>query len=263
MNGMAMESNITKFKDELKALLDEGALLRYSMALDLGIVEKESEKKLREMDLPSFNEAYERWYSVSMQVIKQVLPDRLSDFLRQYKDEKRKQTDFLTYGVSDYLIGLRVTRGINSLVEKKAAFPKFEQQLSILKAAQGRLESSLFDMIEILQADLFDDELDAAAELAKKGFLRGAGAVAGVVLERHLAHVCGKHNLKTRKKAPTINDFNQMLKDDGVIDTPTWRFIQLLADLRNLCDHSKDREPSKEEVNDLISGVTKVIKTLF
>ena len=106
-------------------------------------------------------------------------------------------------------------------------------------------------------------EIDAAAELAKKGFFRGAGAVAGVVLEGHLSQVCVKHNLKTRKKAPTINDFNQMLKDSSTIDTPMWRFIQHLGDLRNLCDHSKGREPTKEEVNDLISGVRRVIKTIF
>jgi len=262
---MTMESNITKFKDELKALIHEGELLRLSLRLDIEEVDvdEETEKKLREIELPNFKEKYDRWYSLSMQVVKQVLPDRLSDFVKQYKDEKRKQTDFLTYGVSDYMIGLRITRGYHTVVDGKAAFPKFEQQLNILKSAQARLESSLFDMLEILQADLFDNELDAATELAKKGFLRGAGAVAGVVLERHLGHVCGKHNLKTRKKAPTINDFNQMLKDSSVIDTPMWRLIQHLGDLRNLCDHSKGREPSREEVDDLISGVSKVIKTLF
>lgn len=258
-----MESNIAKFKDELKALIDEGELLRLSLALDLEVVDEATEKKLRELKLPSFKETYERWYSVAMQVVKQVLPDRLLDFVKQYKDEKRKQTDFLTYGVSDYMIGLRTKRGLETVVDGKAAFPKFEQQLNILKSAQARLESSLFDMLEILQAGLFDNELDAATELAKKGFLRGAGAVSGVVLERHLGHVRGKHNLKTRKKAPTINDLNQMLKDGDVIDTPMWRFIQRLGDLRNLCDHSKGREPSKEEVDDLISGVSKVIKTLF
>jgi len=56
------------------------------------------------------------------------------------------------------------------------------------------------------------------------------------------------------------NILNQLLKDSGVIDTPMWRCIQHLGDLRNLCDHSEGREPSREEVNDLISGVTKVIK---
>ena len=165
-----MESNITKFKDELQALIDEGDLLRYSLALEVGVVDEEAELKLHEMKLPNFKKTYESWYSLSMQVIRQVLPDRLSDFLKQYKDEKRKQTNFLTYGVSDYMIGLQTTRGCETIVDGKAAFPKFEQQLNILKSAQARLESSLFDMIEILQADLFDNELDAATELSRKGF---------------------------------------------------------------------------------------------
>lgn len=260
---MAVESNITKFKDELKYLIDEGELLRLSLALDLKVVGKDTEKELLKLKLPTFKEKYEQWYSLSMQVVKQVLPDRLSDFVKQYKDEKRKQFDSMTYGISDYMIGLQATRGHETIVDGKAAFPRFEQQLNILKSAQSRLESSLFDMLEILQADLFDDELDAATELCKKGFLRGAGAVAGVVIEKHLGHVCIKHNITTRKKDPTINDLNQMLKDGGVIDTPVWRFIQHLGDIRNLCDHNKDRDPSKEEVEDLISGVKKVIKTLF
>jgi hypothetical protein len=33
--------------------------------------------------------------------------------------------------------------------------------------------------------------------------------------------------------------------------------------IRNLCDHHKDKEPSNDEVEELISGVEKVTKTLF
>src|SRR5438309_1028266 len=102
---MAVESNISKFKDELKRLVDEGDSLRLSLALDLEVVDEATGKKLRELKLPGFKDRYETWYSLAMQVVKQILPDRLNDFIKQYKDEKRKQTDFLTYGVSDYMIG--------------------------------------------------------------------------------------------------------------------------------------------------------------
>jgi hypothetical protein len=197
-----------------------------------------------------------------MQVVKQVLPDRLSDFVKQYKDEKRKQTDFLTYGVSDYMIGLQTKRGYEIIVDGKAAYPKFQQQLNILKSVQQSLESSLINMVEVLQADLFDNELAAALELCRKGFTRGAGAMAGVVLEKHLGRVCERSGLKLGKKASTINNLNQALKDANVVDTPTWRFIQHLGDVRNLCDHNNDREPSKEDVSDLIAGVSKITKTL-
>jgi hypothetical protein len=54
-----------------------------------------------------------------------------------------------------------------------------------------------------------------------------------------------------------------MLKDGGVIDIPQWRRIQHLADVRNLCGHSKDREPAAGEVEEMIAGVTKLTKSLF
>ena len=111
-------------------------------------------------------------------------------------------------------------------------------------------------------ADLFDSELDAASELAKKGFLRAAGAVAGVVLEKHLVQVCSNHSVVIRRKS-TISNLNDLLKERGVTDVAQWRFIQHLGDIRNLCDHNKAKEPTADEVNDLIAGVAKTLKTLF
>ena len=42
-----------------------------------------------------------------------------------------------------------------------------------------------------------------------------------------------------------------------------WKNIQYLGDLRNLCDHSKDREPTNDDVEELINGTSKIIKTVF
>ena len=67
---------------------------------------------------------------------------------------------------------------------------RFNTQLKILESVRTRFDTSLFDIAQLVRADLFDSELDAARELAKNGFLRGAGAIAGVILERHLAQVC-------------------------------------------------------------------------
>lgn len=93
--------------------------------------------------------------------------------------------------------------------------------------------------------------------------MRAAGAVAGVVLEKHLLEVCNNHNIKIGKKYPTIADLNDLLKNSNVIGTPGWRFHQHLADIRNLCDHNKQTDPTSAQVEDLIQGVAKVAKTLF
>jgi hypothetical protein len=85
---------------------------------------------------------------------------------------------------------------------------------------RARFESSLFEIRQLVQADLFDSELEAAEELAKNKFTRAAGAVAGVVLERHLTEACGNHAINIAKKAPGISDLNDALKDAAVIDVP-------------------------------------------
>ena len=164
-------------------------------------------------------------------------------------------------------MGLNVTRTSGwektKVVGPEAAIPQFQQQLAILESAKERFKSSLFDIRQLVQADLFDSELEAAEELAKKKFTRATGAMAGVVLERHLAQVCDNHTIKLAKKAPTISDLNDALKNANVIDLPQWRFIQHLADIRNLCDHNRATGPTHEQASDLVAGVRKLTKTLF
>ncbi|HOX41933.1 MAG TPA: hypothetical protein PK263_07165 [bacterium] len=265
-----MSNNIEKYKKDLEKLIKHGESLQIAMECEcypeqyekaLGDKFKEFKKKL-----PKFNDEYQSWYSEAKVLIKQLLPDRLSDFERHYEKPKpRKDITSDNYRIEDYLQGLSVTRGWEKekVVGPDAAIPQFKQQLAIVKAVSSRFESSLFDIRQIVQADLFDSELEAARELIKNGFLRGAGAISGVVLEKHLGQVCENHNIKTRKKHPAISDFNDILKDGGVLDTPSWRQIQRLGDIRNLCDHNKDRDPTKEEVEELVNGVEKFTKTLF
>jgi len=265
-----MLSNIDRYKDDLKKLIIEGDSLYMSMQHDCypekfeKVVGAKYKKIIK--SLPSFSGEYQAWYSEATALIKQLLPDRLDDFSKLYlKPKNRKAITSENYSIEDYLQGLNVTRGWEKekVVGPNAAIPRFEQQQSILKSAEQRLKSSLFDIKQTVHADLFDSELDAAKDLNDKGFMRGAGAMAGVVLETHLRHACDNHKIRIRKKAPTINDLGQLLKDKDIIELSVWRFIQHLSDLRNKCDHKKSQDPSITEVNELIKGVEKIIKTVF
>jgi hypothetical protein len=215
----------------------------------------------------SFERNYQRWYTESQAVLRQLLPDRLEELMDLYcPDPKRKKIDNVTYRIQDWLNGSRSGKNVYGeryFNDFAIASMLFKTQLEILESVKSRFESSLHDIAQLLRAELFDSELDSARELAKNGFVRGAGAVAGVVLEKHLGQVCQNHNVPTRKQHPTISDFNDLLKNASVIDVPAWRQIQRLADIRNLCDHNKNREPTKEEVTELIEGVEKTCKTLF
>lgn len=224
------------------------------------------EKEVKEAPKLPIRQAYQIWYSKALPVVRQILPERYQEFIEQYKLDKRKDINFLTYTISDYLIGLTVTKGWEKeeVVNPSRAFSsKFHHQLTILLSCLDRLDSVLSDIQGTLQAELFDDELSAAEELMKKGHLRSAGALAGVTLERHSATVAQNHGIKVGKKDPTISDFNDMFKNEGIYDVPTWRFIQRLGDIRNLSAHFKNREPTKDEIDEMIKGVQKVLKTVF
>jgi len=270
-----MISNLEKYKKDIEKLIDDGVQLLNAMQFESHPEQFKSalkktlktKKKINEFkkNLPSFIEKYQSWYSESLVVIKLLLPDRLGDFIKLYeKPKSRKSIEYGNYVIEDYLQTLVVTSSFGDRkVGPEAAITQFQQQLNILKSIQRRFESSLFDIKQLVQADLFDSELEAAKELNKKGFVRGAGAIAGVVLESHLLQACDNHKIIVKKKNSGINDLLQLLKVNDVIDTPVWRKIQHLADLRNLCDHKKKTEPNKEDIGELIDGISRIIKTLF
>ena len=269
--GVMMTTNIDKYKAALDSLIKLGD----SMELDLAFRQLEEKGKLSEDDKKNFKKFqgtfekhYQRWYTESSSVIKQLIPDRSTEFENLYKgDGKRKEINSTTYNLQDWLNGIRA--GVNIYKGEKyyndfaIVLMRFRTQLEILKTVRVRFESSLLDIRQVVQADLFDSEIDAARELSKHGFLRGAGAIAGVILEKHLGQVSDNHKIKSKKKDPTINDYNDLLKNSGIIEVPTWRQIQRLGDLRNLCDHNKQREPTSEEVTELIDGTEKITKSLF
>ena len=247
------------YKKDIEKLVFDGNELLVAMLIQEYPKDKEVLTEERLKTLPDFSNQYQIWYSEAVSCVSQLLPERLEDFTSYYKPPRnRKDLDSGNYTISDYLRGLSRP----GVVNKQAAVLPFQQQVNIVISLQNRFESSLFDIRALVQADLYDDEVDAAGELNKKGFHRGAGAIVGVVLEGHLRTICEQHKVTARKTA-TLGKLNDLLKENSVLDIPTWRFIQHLIDLRNLCDHKKAKNPTEENIEELIEGVRKVTKTVY
>jgi hypothetical protein len=270
-----MTTNLDRYKIELDSLIQRGEDLHLYLEQVFGSAEKVNQLIAERVQkrisgtkvgpIPSsIDEAYQSWYSEAKALLRQLLPDRISDFVRHYEKPKpRKEITAENYRLEDPLQGISVTRSPNNelVAGPASALPHFRQQLAILKSLKARFESSLFDIRQLVQADLFDSELEAAKELSKYKFTRAGGVLTGVVLERHLRQVCDNHSLKLPKK-PVISQLNDLLKNSNAIDVPTWRFIRHLADVRNLCGHGGS-DPTAQQVDDLIEGVMRITKTVF
>lgn len=259
-------TNLSKYQQDLERLVKKGGKLLYGLGQENFSELSEAEKiAYKGKESADFRSNYEDWYSESFEILRQILPNRLEDFKHLYKPEsKRKEINFGNYTLSDYMIGLTVRwAGEPAFSIFKAAIQKFYQQFLILKSAEKRFDSSLFDIETLLQADLFDSEIEASKELLKKGFVRAAGAICGVILEAHLQKVLKNHGHTLKKKNPGIADFNNKLKEESIIEITDWRKIQHLADIRNTCDHNKKLEPTQEDIKELIAGTEKIIKNIF
>lgn len=264
-----MASTADRFKEDLNKLKAKGTLL--GLALDYLVDPKRIETWIKSkskdpakgdgllgmIKSTNFRQEYQTWYSEARAVIKAVLPDREKDFVSHYEIPKgRKELDAVSYRIEDALHGhARRFTGLN----ESAAVSHLQQQNAILDAAIARFESSLFQIRQLMQADLFESELAVAKELRKNGFLRPAGAIAGVVLERHLRQVREARGIKIEKRKPMLNDLNEALRQNGVYDQPMWRFVGMLSDIRNLCDHAGE-EPKDSQIGDLIEGVARVMR---
>jgi hypothetical protein len=263
-------SDRAEIKAEIERLSASGTLLsrRELIAGASGEAQKKLIKSLQDspqrqqlLQKPNFGREYQTWYSPALKVVEQLLPDRYQEFRDLYKDDRRKRLHSTTFGIADYISGIR-PYDVDEKAALSLALSAFDQQIAIVGTAEGRLDSVLTDISRTLHAEILDNELSAARNLLKVSHVRSAGVIAGVALEGHLKKLIADHSVSFRKTA-TLSNLNEALKSAGVYDAPQWRQIQYLTDIRNLCGHKNDRDPTQDEVHDLIDEVEKIIKNLF
>ena len=199
-----------RYEKDLSALIKKGLALYNAIQFECvpqAFTQAATEKYGDDIEqflqkIPSFKNEYQGWYSESKALVRQLLPDRLSDFTQYYEKPKgRRDLNQINYTIEDYLQGLNWSGKFDD-----TAISHFLQQLKIVESIQERFRSSLFDVRQLAQADLFDTELDGAKELARNKFIRAAGVVAGVVLERHLkelSRAAAKHTTVAKRKCTT------------------------------------------------------------
>ena len=211
-----------------------------------------------------FHHDYQRWYTKALKAVASLATDRYAEFRSYYEiDPKRKSLGYGTYVIQDYIKGVAPNRHDHpSFDTREQVISCFFNQLTILTSIEDRVDSVLANIEGDLYTEIQDSEVVAAKQLAKVSS-RAAGALVGALIEGHLQKVAIAHGIKLTKKNPTIADLNDPLKAASVIDTPAWRKISYLADLRNICSHKKDVEPTKEQVEELIQGAEWLTKNVF
>ena len=207
-----------------------------------------------EVDAVIFSTKYNKWYSRSLPAVRQLAPDRVEDFEKCFRSAEKEQS------ISTYFASA-MDPVVRKILQKRAA-GLLSIQHGIIASLESRLSSVLTDIRSVLQAGLFDSELDAAKNLLSNGHVRAAGSLAGVVLEGHLKNLCIKYQVQLPKPNPALSDYYQELYKAKIIDNTQRTRLEYFGTIRNLCSHKKDREPTEQEVSDLIAETHKTTKLL-
>jgi len=245
---MSKKSEIAK---EIKNLIDEAQpIIEYLQG------KTEDEKY-------SFHMNYQPWYTKAIRVVEVLAPDRYSEFKSFYEiDPKRKSLGYGTYVIQDYIKGVAPSyHRLPDFDTQNQALTCMYNQYAIIVSLISRIDSILTDIETTLLSELQEDELSSAKQVMKVS-LRASGAICGVIIEGHLQKIAKNHKLTFRKKNPTISDLNKLLKSNGIYDIVKWRKISYLGDIRNICSHKKDIEPTKDQIIELFEGTNWVMKTI-
>lgn len=128
----------------------------------------------------------------------------------------------------------------------------FKSLKSIFLAAKEDFEGGYLSSTKMLiQADVFDSELEQATELLNSGYSTAAAVIAGVVLETAFRELCDRKGILHGK----LDKMNADLAKAGVYNKLIQKRITALADIRNSAAHGKTNEFTEQDVTDMIKEV--------
>jgi hypothetical protein len=129
---------------------------------------------------------------------------------------------------------------------------------AVFSAARDDFDGGYLTTIRgLVQAELFDSELDQARELLNNGYKIPAAVIAGTVLETTLRERCS-----TQQIAPdTLDRMSADLAKRNVYNANQAKRITAMAGVRNSAAHGKRNEFSDGDVKSMIDDVERFLAT--
>jgi len=131
---------------------------------------------------------------------------------------------------------------------------------AILEAAFDDYKGGYLNKLRnLVQAAVFESELEQAEELLNSGYLAAAAIVAGVVLETNLQQACLSKGLRIGK----LDRMNSELGEAGVYNLLIQRQIAALADIRDNAAQGNVAAFAAPDVKQMIEQVRRLAGDLL
>ncbi|WP_363463664.1 hypothetical protein [Halogeometricum borinquense] len=195
-------------------------------------------------------EKYELWYNEALTLVSAYLPKREPDFVQAYSNlSSVMHFDGCNYTkLAEY----------NSLLRRNLT-----TQRNLLRSIPSKLDAEELRVRVGISAEITTEEVYQAKELFEDSLIRPAGVVAGVALERHLITKCEVSERDIEYEYDFgIKALADALYDADVISKTQHGQIEYLGKLRNKCAHADEDEPTRSEVDRLITQTENLLLEL-
>src|SRR5690606_35514446 len=140
--------------------------------------------------------------------------------------------------------------------EKEQAFTgslkKYIELKAVFKATIDDFDGGYLSTYKsIVQAEVFDSELEQAYELLKSGYYVSAAVICGVVLETALRELCDQAGIPHGK----MDKMNADLAKAGIYNKIVQKQLTAHASLRNSAAHGNQSEFTKQDVEQMLPAV--------
>lgn len=138
----------------------------------------------------------------------------------------------------------------------ESTFDAFKRVKAVFFAAKEDFEGGYVTSVKnLVQAEVFDSELEQATELLTAGYATAAAVIAGVVLETTLRNLCYSNGLAHGK----LDKMNADLTKAGVHNALIQKKITALAAIRNSAAHGNANGFTKDDVQSMITEVNRYV----
>ena len=123
---------------------------------------------------------------------------------------------------------------------------------AVFDAAKEDFEGGyLSSLKQLVQAEVFESEIEQAEELLKSGYKLAAAVIAGVVLETALRDLSTNNALSIGK----LDSMNSQLAKAGIYNKLQQKQITAIADIRNSAAHGKPELFADSDVKNMIRDI--------
>jgi hypothetical protein len=136
------------------------------------------------------------------------------------------------------------------------SWEKLEKMGTVFLAAKEDFEGGyLSSMRSLVQAEVFDSELEQASELLSNGYRTASAVVAGTVLETALRELCDRNKISRG----SMDRMNADLAKQSVYNANMAKRITALAGIRNSGAHGKPEEFADGDVRAMIDDIARFL----